>query len=189
MPRSRSSSSTDTPLLEVGRVDRPHGIRGEVAVSLVTNRVERLAPGAVLQTDNGPLTVRSSRPHKGRHLVVFEGVHTREAAEDLKGTVLLGEPIDDPDEVWVHDLIGSRLIDQHGVDRGCVVGVIANPASDLLELDSGALVPMGFVVTVEPGQPIEVDVPRGLFDEDDVDAPPGTLDEDEVEPDSARGDS
>jgi 16S rRNA processing protein RimM len=107
--------------------------------------------------------------------VVFEGVHTREAAEDLKGTVLLAEPIADPDELWVHDLIGSRLVDQHGVDRGCVVGVIANPASDLLELDSGALVPTRFVVTVEPGHPIEVDVPRGLFDED--------------EPDGARGES
>lgn len=172
-------------MLEVGRVDRPHGIRGEVAVSLVTNRVERLAPGAVLQTDAGPLTVRSSRPHQGRHLVVFEGVHTREAAEDLKGTVLLGEPIDDPDELWVHDLIGSRLVDQHGVDRGCVVGVVANPASDLLELDRGALVPMHFVVTVEPGELIEVDVPPGLFDETEPDVAPELYDE--AEPDQGRG--
>jgi 16S rRNA processing protein RimM len=99
---------------------------------------------------------------------VFEGVHTREAAEDLKGTVLLGEPIEDPDEVWVHDLIGSQVIDQNGVDRGCVVGVIENPASDLLELDTGGLVPMGFVVSSERGRPIEVDVPDGLFEETEI---------------------
>lgn len=166
MPRSRSSSSTDAPLLEVGRIGRPHGIRGEVAVSLITNRVERLAPGSVLVSDHGDLVVRSSRPHKERHLVVFEGVHNREAAEKLTGAILRAEPIDDPDEMWVHDIIGCVVVDQHGIDRGQIVGVIENPASDLLELDDGALVPARFVVAVPPGGPIQVETPDGLFVDD-----------------------
>ncbi len=168
MPRSRSSSSTDVPLLEVGRIGRPHGVRGEVAVTLITNRVERLAPGSVLTSDHGELVVRSSRPHKERHLVVFEGVHDREAAENLTGTILRAEAIDDPDEMWVHDLIGCVVIDQHGVDRGKVVGVVENPASDLLELADGALVPARFIVATPPGGPIEVDAPDGLFGSDEA---------------------
>lgn len=170
MSRSRSSSSTDSPLLEVGRIDRPHGVRGEVAVSLVTNRLERLAPGSVLMTDEGQLVVRSSRPHKERHLVQFEGVHTRAAAEALRGIVLSAEPIDDPDEIWVHDLIDSRVVDQNGVDRGIVVGVIENPASDLLELEDGALVPVRFVMSAAEGS-LTIDAPEGLFDEDGLSDP------------------
>ena len=155
-------------MLEVGRIGRPHGVRGEVAVSLITNRVERLAPGSVLASDHGDLVVRSSRPHKERHLVVFEGVHDREAAENLTGTILRAEAIDDPDEMWVHDLIGCVVIDQHGVDRGEVVRVVENPASDLLELADGALVPACFIVATPPGGPIEVDAPDGLFGSDEV---------------------
>jgi 16S rRNA processing protein RimM len=57
--RSTSTSSTDGgDLLEVGRITKPHGIRGEVVVALTTDRTERVAPGAVLQTTTrGPLTV------------------------------------------------------------------------------------------------------------------------------------
>jgi len=74
------------PLLEVGRIARPHGLRGEVVVALVTNRTERLAPGTQLTCypaarPSSPLAartleVRSSRPFQGRYLVEFEGVHT-----------------------------------------------------------------------------------------------------------------
>lgn len=153
-------------MLEVGRIDRPHGVRGDVLVSLTSNRTERVAPGAVLTAPSGPLTVESSRPHKGRYIVVFEGVRSREAAEALQGSVLRAEPIEDPDELWVHDLVGATVVDQDGTARGAVVRVLDNPASDLLELDSGALVPVRFVVSLEPGLEIRVDVPDGLFDLD-----------------------
>ena len=59
------------PLLEVGRIGRPHGTAGEVTVTLVSNRTERLAAGSVLQTDSGALRVVSARPHGGRHLVAL----------------------------------------------------------------------------------------------------------------------
>ncbi|MFQ5558744.1 MAG: ribosome maturation factor RimM [Acidimicrobiales bacterium] len=163
MPRSRSSSSTDEPLLEVGRIGRPHGVGGEVAVTLVTNRLERVAPGSVLFTDRGELRVMAARPHRGGHLVRFEGIEGRDAAATFRGLVLRAPPIDDPAELWVHDLIGAAVADQDGVERGRVVRVIDNPASDLLELDDGALVPVRFVVDVVPGDRITVEVPEGLF--------------------------
>ncbi|MEO0493234.1 MAG: ribosome maturation factor RimM [Actinomycetota bacterium] len=153
-------------MLEIGRITRPHGVRGEVSVLLTSNRTERLDPGSVLETTNGPLEVRSSRPHKGSWLVVFEGVHDRDAAENLRNVVLLGEPIDDPDELWVHELIGATVIDQDGTAHGEVTRVLENPASDLLEIDGGTLVPVQFVVSYTPNDEIHVDVPVGLFDLD-----------------------
>ena len=150
-------------LLEVGRIAKAHGIRGEVTVVLTTERVERLAPGAVLATRRGPLEVVSARPHQGGHLVTFAGVHDRNAAEALRGLVLHAEPLDDPDELWVHDLVGREVVELDGTTRGTVAALEVNPASDLLVLDSGALVPLRFVVETTPGR-LVVDAPEGLFD-------------------------
>ena len=149
-------------MLEVGRITRAHGIRGEVIVELVTDRLERVAPGSVLQTPSGPRTIERSTPHHGRWIVAFEGVATREAAEALRDTVLSAEPVDDPDALWVHELIGAEVIDIGGTRRGRVVSVIANPASDLLELTDGTLVPVRFVTAHSPGL-VRVDAPDGLF--------------------------
>ncbi len=152
-------------MLEVGRIARPHGVRGEVNVVLTSNRDERVAPGAVLTTPSGlALEVESSRPHKNGFIVRLAGVSTRERAEELRNTVVSAEPIDDPDELWVHDLIGADVIDQDGVARGRVVRLLENPASDLLELDSGALVPVRFIVEYVAAETIRVEVPEGLFD-------------------------
>ncbi len=151
-------------MLEVGRVTRPHGVRGDVVVSLTTNRTERLSTGAVLASEDRELVVRTARTHKDAWIVAFDGVGDRNAAEALSGTVLYAEPLDDPEELWVHELIGAEVIDQHKTRRGVVVRVVQNPASDLLELDSGALVPITFVTGLKPGERIAVDVPEGIFD-------------------------
>jgi len=150
-------------LLEVGRIAKAHGVRGEVVVDLVTDLSERLDAGTVLESDRGPLVVVSSRPFQGRWLVHFEGVADRAAAERLQGLALRAEAVDDPDALWVHDLVGARVVEADGTERGHVVAVVANPADDLLELDSGALVPEQFVVSFADGV-IVVDVPAGLFD-------------------------
>jgi 16S rRNA processing protein RimM len=155
------------PLLEVGRIVKPHGIRGEVVVELVTNRTERVAPGAVLATDTGPLEVERSRRFEatgaGRWIVAFRGVADRPGAEALRGVVLLAEPIDDPEGLWVHQLVGAEVVDAGGSTVGRVTAVEANPASDLLVLDSGALIPLRFVLAHQHGR-LEVDLPPGLLD-------------------------
>ena len=153
-------------LLEVGRVGRPHGLHGQVTVTFVSNRAERTTPGAWLHTDQGPLEITSARAHGRRHLVWFAGVDNREQAERLRGLILRAEPLSDPDELWVHELVGATVVDQHGTARGAVVGVVANPASDLLELEGGALVPARFVTSWEPCSRVHVSVPDGLFGTD-----------------------
>jgi 16S rRNA processing protein RimM len=151
----------------VGRIARAHGIRGEVVVSLTTDRLERVAPGAVLTGPDGrAYEVRASRPHQGHHIVAFAGVPDRNAAEALRGTVLHAEPLDDPEALWVHDVVGAIVVDVGGTTHGEVVALEVNPASDLLVLDSGALVPLTFLVERREGDPptLVVDPPAGLFD-------------------------
>jgi 16S rRNA processing protein RimM len=161
-------------LLEVGRIARAHGLLGEVVVELVTNRVERLAPGSVLVGELpalGPaadmrrreLKVVSSRPHQHRYIVVIEGVSSREGAEALHGARLLAAPVDDEDGLYVHDLIGSEVFERSGERRGVVTAIEANPASDLLVVEERWYVPMRFVVEQSPGR-VVVEVPEGLFE-------------------------
>ena len=152
-----------TGLLVVGRVGRPHGIEGAVYVSLVTDRTERLDPGTRLSTDRGEYVVRASRRHNERWIVTFEGITDRDAAAGLTNLDLRAEPIADDDAVWVHDLIGSTVREANGTERGTCIGVIANPADDILELDTGALVPARFVLSCVDGI-TTVEVPEGLFD-------------------------
>ena len=153
-------------LLEVGRVDKPHGIRGDVVVKLTTTEIDRVAVGARLHAGDRVLLVVESRPHQHRFIVHFEGVATREGAEELAGTALCAEaPADtDPEDLWVHELIGSLVVESDGTARGTVESVQENPASDLLVLDSGALVPLRFLVERDGEGRLVVEVPVGLFD-------------------------
>lgn len=168
----------DPPLLEVGRIVRAHGIRGEVLVEAVSNRPERFAAGSELTASPGRRFVvrragrhggpeRAGRVTRSRWIVAFEGVEDRNQAETLRGTVLFGErlPGGDPDddELWVHELVGAEVTDLSGTVLGRVAAVEANPASDLLVLEAGALVPMVFVVEAAPGR-VVIDPPAGLFD-------------------------
>jgi 16S rRNA processing protein RimM len=150
-------------LLEVGRIIKPHGIRGEVIVDLVTNRPERLADGTVLSSDAGELEVLRSTPHQNRWIVAFAGVSDRNRAEELRGTVLRAEPIEGEDDtLWVHELVGALVYDVNGLLYGRVREVEANPASDLLVLPQG-LVPLTFVVAHE-GNRVVIDPPEGLIE-------------------------
>jgi 16S rRNA processing protein RimM len=155
----------EAALLGVGRIVKPHGLRGDVIVSLTTNRDERVAVGSILHTEDGrTLEVVRSSPHRGRFIVTFDRVNGIDAAEALRDTALFAPPLEDPDALWVHDLIGSIVVDVHGVELGTVSGVEANPASDLLVLDGGGLIPLRFVTGTVPGVRVTVDIPDGLLD-------------------------
>lgn len=154
-------------LLEVGRIGRAHGVRGDVFIDLTTDRVERVAVGARLWVRDQWREVQTSHRSSTRWRVHLSGVEERTAAEALTGSVLFAEPIDDPNTLWVHQLIGARVVEASGVERGQCVAVIDNPAADLLELDSGALVPANFITAVDiaaESRVVTIDAPDGLFD-------------------------
>ena len=153
-------------MLQVGRITKPHGVRGDVLVQLTTELTERLAAGSVLSTPRGPLTVRRASPHHDRWIVTFEEIPGRDEAEAWRGVVLEAEPVDgtlEPDAFWVHELVGAEVVLADGTRVGTVDEVEANPASDLLVLDTGALVPVVFITEQAPGR-VTIDPPDGLLE-------------------------
>lgn len=117
-------------LLVVGRIGRPHGVRGELSVDVRTDDPgRRFASGCVLATQPealGPLTVTAARPHARGLIVAFAGVTDRGAAERLRGAWLVIDSADvpapdDPDEFHDHQLIGLDVLT---VD-GCHVGTVS----------------------------------------------------------------
>lgn len=120
----------------VGRVTRPHGVRGEVAVELHTETPERFAAGALLRLeDDTTLTVSSARPHAGRLLVTFEGIGDRDAAGGLRGAYLFVDAADLPSlpegSYWPHELEGCEVVTEEGRELGTVAEVLAGPANDV----------------------------------------------------------
>ena len=157
--------SDERPSLEVGRIVKAHGLRGQVLVDLSSDRVERLTAGNTLFSDRGPLVVVAAAVHqKTRYIVTFDRITTREEAEHWRGVVLVAPRIDDDSVIWIDQLFGAEVVDASGVSRGVVVDVEANPASDLMVLDTGALVPLTFVVAVEANRRVDIDPPEGLFE-------------------------
>lgn len=149
----------------MGRIAKAFGIRGEVIVDALSNRPGRFAPGSVLFAGTTELVITRAHVHQGqRWIVAFSGVGTRREAEELRGQVLMAEPQPTrPGELWVHEMVGASVFDAAGAPLGEVTAVEANPASDLLVLDTGALIPLTFVLE-SAGERIVVDPPPGLLE-------------------------
>jgi 16S rRNA processing protein RimM len=170
-PDPGSSGRPPSPLLEVGHVVRPHGLDGDVIVELITDQLERLDPGTALLVDSGSLSVVASRPHQHRFIVRFDGIADRAAADRLRGAVLRAEPLDVPGALWAHEVIGRVVVLPDGQICGRVEAVQANPADDLLVLDTGPLVPVALVVgwdrppeVTDADRRLVIDPPEGLLD-------------------------
>ncbi|MEV0997564.1 ribosome maturation factor RimM [Nonomuraea sp. NPDC050202] len=164
--------------LVVGRIGRPHGVRGDVTVEVRTDDPElRFVAGKPIATDpadRGPLVVTGRRWHKGVLLLTFEGVADRDAAEELRGTMLVIDssevtPSDDPDEFHDHQLIGLSVQTVAGEPVGEVEDVLHH-GQDLLVVrrkgQEDALIP--FVRELVPEVDLEagrlvVDPPEGLL--------------------------
>jgi ribosomal 30S subunit maturation factor RimM len=109
--------------------------------------------------------IAASKKSTDRWLMYFVGVTDRNIVERLTNSDVYGEPIDDPSVVWVHELVGSVVVDTAGNNLGTCTGVIDNPAHPIMELDNGFLVPTPFIVSNDNGQ-VVIDAPEGLFDAD-----------------------
>jgi 16S rRNA processing protein RimM len=160
------------PRLAVGRVARAHGVRGRVLVapynagSMGLEKVPRLW----LQFKDGTQRLYqlagAERVNLG-YLVALKGVEDKDVADTLRGTEVLVARAELPaltdGEMYAVDLIGLRLTDAHGIERGVVEGIEEAGPNELLRLSTGALVPMAFVREVLPER-IVVDAPEGLFE-------------------------
>jgi 16S rRNA processing protein RimM len=130
----------------VGRVGKPHGIRGEVTIEVRTDEPDRrFAAGSTLRAEPPrgsaaayrSLTVAGLRWHQGRLLLRFEELVDRTTAEAARG-ILLHVEVDpterpeDPEEFYDHQLVGLDVRDLEGHVIGTVSAVVHGGAQDLL---------------------------------------------------------
>ncbi|GAA1276984.1 ribosome maturation factor RimM [Arthrobacter pascens] len=164
--------------LQVARIGKPHGIRGEVTVQVLTDAPEdRFVPGTefvVEPASAGPLTVHSARWNKDILLLAFEEIETRNEAETLRGAKLFieTEELDeDDDEGWYeHELVGLEARVGSQV-VGKISGLNTMPVQDLLvvETPDGKEILIPFVEQIVPEVNVEegyvlVTPPAGLFE-------------------------
>ncbi len=162
----------------IGRVGKPHGLRGEVTVELRTDEPERrFTAGTTIRTERprgsaapwAELTVAGARWHRSTLLVRFEELTDRTTAESARGLLLhasvpADESPEDPEEFYDHQLVGLAA---HGLDGGHLgeVTAVLHGAQDLLQIRTAdgrdALVP--FVAALVP----EVDLAGGRVVVDD----------------------
>lgn len=172
-----------TEPIVVGRLGRPHGLRGEFLVDVRTDVPERrFAAGAVLgcsAEDVPTLTVAAARRHSGRWVVRFVEVRDRTAADAVRGALLtidpaeVGSAADDEDDEawWDSDLVGLAVVTVADDPVGEILEVVHTPGGDLLAVRTGTggevLIPFvpEIVPTVDvPGGRVVVDPPEGLLE-------------------------
>jgi 16S rRNA processing protein RimM len=173
-------------LVTVGRIGRPHGVRGELTIEVRTDEPERrFADGAVLMTDSAEhprVVVESTRWHQSTLLLTLAGIVDRNQAESLRNVILqvevnaLDKP-EDEDEYYDHQLKGMLVVTADGNTIGTVTDVAHLPAQDVLVVagadDRELFVP--FVRDIVPtvdliARSITVTPPPGLFDLDRQDS-------------------
>ena len=166
--------------LVVGRLRKPHGLKGDCAVFPLTDEPAAVfAPGRELWVENlageivaGPLVVERSRPHHREWLVAFRGHPRVEAVEPWRGHFLAAEAagLREPGagEVYLHELEGFALRDRSGAPLGLVTAVLELPGGLMLEVQGPKrefLVPFRkeFVLELDrEGRRLVVELPEGL---------------------------
>jgi len=178
-------------LVVVGRIGRPHGVKGAATIEVRTDEPDkRFAVGARLLTDSGlDLTVASATWHSGRLLVTFEGYDDRTAVEQLRNALVsVDRPADerpeDPEEFYDSDLEGCEVVldggDSGGDSGGSVIGVVREvshlPGQDLLVVatpdEREVLIPFvsAFVPQIDvSAKRIVITPPEGLLESGDDD--------------------
>ncbi len=171
-------------LVTVGRIGKPHGIRGSVTIAVLTDEPERrFVVGESVVTDPpgaADLVISGYKWHSGRLLMDFEGVTDRNGAEALRGLLLQVEVDqsqrpEDPEEYYDHQLVGLAV---HHIDTtllGHISEISHSPAQDLLivqpvaESSAEILIPFvsAMVVSVDLKDGLVVDPPAGLLAPED----------------------
>jgi 16S rRNA processing protein RimM len=128
----------------VGRIARPVGLRGEVVVEPYGDDPNRFSKGTRLLAQTQPhreLRIRGSRAYRGRYAVLFEGVESWEAAEELRDVALV-VPEEDlpklPTGVYYHyQVLGLTVVDVDGAVLGRIDSILETGSNDVYCVGEG----------------------------------------------------
>jgi 16S rRNA processing protein RimM len=135
----RGINSTEPRFVAIGRIVQPHGVRGEVSVEVLTDFPERFDTIEVVYLGSASEAearqVKTSRWHRDRVLLSFEGCEDRTAAEELRG-LLVQIPAEEvmplPEgEYYAHDLIGLEVLTVEGEALGRVNDILFTGANEV----------------------------------------------------------
>jgi 16S rRNA processing protein RimM len=138
--------SADARQLVVGRLRKPHGLKGDTTLFPLTDNPEMVfAAGRAVwlvgldgETVAGPVTIERSRPYHREWLVKFAGADGREALDPWRG-LFLAVPADEltppeGDEVYLHELEGFSVRLPDETPLGLVSAVYELPAGIMIEV-------------------------------------------------------
>lgn len=171
----------EAPCLAVARFQKPHGLKGEAIVFVLTDEPEMVfVPGRELLPldDDGrptgtPLVLERGRAYHRRWLLKFAHLDRREDVEGLRD-VALGVPVEQlkpirNDEMYAHEIPGAEVV-ANGAVIGTARELVATPAGDVLVVDGRErehLIPFRPPILVglsRERRVIEIDPPAGLLD-------------------------
>ena len=143
-----------------------HGIRGEVRIKSFTAIPSAFASyGALIAGDGRVFEITKSRLATDHFICTLKNVTDRNQAEALKGLELLVAreklPKLQDGEFYLSDLKDKDLV-ADGKSLGSIVGFQNYGAGDLMELQSGLLIPVSFITAVDVA--VKVELPEGYLD-------------------------
>ncbi len=140
---SGSPAPGEPVFLAVGRLGRPFGVQGEIAMTVLTDFPDRLKPNTTLYVgpDHHPLRVQKIRWHSNRLLIAFDGYLTREDVGELRNLWVMVRTADLPPlpegEYYHHQAIGLQVVDEAGVSLGNVAEILTTGANDVYVVKTG----------------------------------------------------
>lgn len=174
-------SQSPPPFLLIGEVLRPHGVRGELKIRLLTDYPERVNELESIFLGKNPddlkaksYRVQHMRMHQGFGLLTLKTINSREDADRLRGLLVMirtedAIPLED-DEIYLYQLIGMRVETQSGDFLGIIKDVLETGANDVYIIDSDEhgeiLIPVTDETIVETdtdSNRIIVNLPEGLI--------------------------
>lgn len=175
------SPSTGEPVfVAIGKLHRPHGVRGEIAMEVLTEFPERVRVGKTVFVGDTrlPLRIRSRRKHQANLLLAFDELNTPESLQGLRNQVVYVRAEDLPPlpegDFYHHQLIGLQVVDENGTPHGLVTELLETGSNDVLVVRRPSGPELLLPVTDETL--LEVDLDAGRMR---VHLLPGLLPEDE----------
>lgn len=137
-PNSGSPASGEPEFLAIGKLLRPHGVRGEIHLALWTDFPERIKPGKLVYVGqtHQPVQIKSLRGHDAEPLITFADIDDREEAGKFRNQVVFVRTADLPplpeDELYLHQLIGLRVVrDEDDLALGVIAEILETGANDV----------------------------------------------------------
>jgi 16S rRNA processing protein RimM len=123
--------------LVIGKLRRPHGLRGEMLMNVHTDFPERLKPKRTVYVGAGyrPLRIRSCRWHRQAMLIAFDSYHDSETAGELRNQLVYVRadtlPALEEGEYYHHQLLGLHVVSDEGQELGTVAKILETGANDV----------------------------------------------------------